>query len=338
MCFSYWTLRLPALWVKLIKQTDGNAMTANATRLRIILDWGTTSFRALLVAPDGAVQDRIETEDGIQSVRDSDFLGVLQRAIAPWRAAYGLLPVYAAGMIGSRNGWTEMPYVPAPARAEDFAAQVKVVLLPDGGTITFLPGLTDHSARPFPDVMRGEETQLVGFGLERDATVVLPGTHAKWAHISGGRIATFQTFVTGEIFGTLSRHSFLSKVAREPATPNWDAFLKGVALVRDAKRPAGLLTHLFSVRTGWLSGGLVPEQMTDYLSGLVVASEFREAKALGWFKDGERIAVVGDDHLVEVYERVAGAFGLSLEPASEDAAVRGCLAIAQIAEERRPAT
>ncbi|RDI51371.1 2-dehydro-3-deoxygalactonokinase [Microvirga subterranea] len=311
-------------------------MTANATRLRIILDWGTTSFRALLVAPDGTVQDSIETEMGIHSVKDGDFLGVLQRAIAPWRTAHGLLPVYAAGMIGSRNGWIEMPYVPAPARAEDLAAQVKIVPLPDGGTITFLPGLTDCSAHPFPDVMRGEETQLVGLGLERDITVVLPGTHAKWVRIAGGRIVAFQTLVTGEIFGTLSRHSFLAKVARKPAMPDWDAFLKGVALVRDDKRPAGLLTHLFAVRTGWLSGGLVPEQMTDYLSGLVVASEFQEAKALEWFKDGERIAVVGDDDLVEVYERVAGAFGLSLEPAPEDAAVRGCLIIARIAEERYP--
>lgn len=312
-------------------------MTSPATRLRIILDWGTTSFRALLVAPDGTVRDRIETEEGIQSVKDGDFPGVLQRAVAPWRAAHGILPVYAAGMIGSRNGWVEMPYVPAPAHAGDLAAQVKIMPLPDGGTITFLPGLTDPSAHPFPDVMRGEETQLVGFGLERDITVVLPGTHAKWARIAGGKIAAFQTLVTGEIFGTLSRHSFLSKVARKPATPDWDAFLKGVALVRDDKRPAGLLTHLFSVRTGWLSGNLVPEQMTDYLSGLVVASEFREAKALGWFEDGERIAVVGDDDLVEVYERVAGAFGLSLEPAPEDAAMRGCLTVAGIAEELHPA-
>ena len=131
-------------------------MTPNANRLQIILDWGTTSFRALLVAPDGTVQARIETEEGIQSVEERDFLSVLQRAIAPWRAAHGILPVYAAGMIGSRNGWIEMPYVPAPARAEDLAAQVKIVPLPDGGTITFLPGLTDRSAHPFPDVMRGE--------------------------------------------------------------------------------------------------------------------------------------------------------------------------------------
>ncbi|EIM26324.1 2-dehydro-3-deoxygalactonokinase [Microvirga lotononidis] len=312
-------------------------MTLDVTRLRIILDWGTTSFRALLVTPDGTVRDRIETEEGIQSVREGDFLGVLQRAIAPWRAAYGFLPVYAAGMIGSRNGWIEMPYVPTPADSRDLAAQVKNLPLPDGGTITFLPGLTDRSAHPFPDVMRGEETQLVGFGLDKDITVVLPGTHAKWARIAGRRIAAFQTLVTGEIFSTLSRHSFLSKVARRPATSNWDAFLKGVALVRDDKRTAGLLTHLFAVRTGWLSGALVPEQMTDYLSGLVVASEFREAKALGWFTDGDRIAVVGDDDLVEVYERVAGAFGLSLEPAPEDAAVRGCLAVARIAEDIHPA-
>ncbi|MBZ6077219.1 2-dehydro-3-deoxygalactonokinase [Microvirga puerhi] len=309
-------------------------MNAKVSQLRIILDWGTTSFRALLVNGTGKVIDRIETEEGIQSVR-GDFLGVLQRAITPWREKHGIVPIYAAGMIGSRNGWIEMPYVPAPADAGALAAQVKTMQLPDGGTITFIPGLTDPSAYPFPDVMRGEETQLVGFGLNEDMTVVLPGTHAKWARIAGGQIAAFQTLVTGEIFGTLSQHSFLSKVARKPETPDWEAFDKAVAMVRDDARPAGLLTRLFAVRTGWLSGALSPAEMTDYLSGIVVASEFREAKSLGWYVDGARIAVVGDDDLVEVYSRVAKAFGLILAPAPDDAAVRGCLAIAEAVESVR---
>ncbi|MCB8821074.1 2-dehydro-3-deoxygalactonokinase [Microvirga rosea] len=309
-------------------------MAVQAPSLRIILDWGTTSFRALLVDESAAVLDRIETENGIQSIA-GDFLGVLQSAIAPWRAAHGPIPIYAAGMIGSRNGWVEMPYVPVPADAEALAAQVKVMPLPEGGTITFLPGLTDRSNYPYPDVMRGEETQLVGFGLDRDLTVVLPGTHSKWARIAGGQIASFQTLVTGEVFGTLARHSFLSKVAKKPEAPDWAAFLKGVAVVRDDQRPAGLLTHLFAVRTGWLSGALSPAEMTDYLSGIVVASEFREAKALGWYGEGASIAVVGDDDLVEVYKRTADAFGLAVVPAVEDAAVRGCLAIAQIAERLR---
>lgn len=308
-------------------------MTAKASALRIVLDWGTTSFRAHLIDQTGTVIDRIETQDGIQSVA-GDFAGVLQRAIAPWREAHGTLSIYAAGMIGSRNGWIEMPYVPVPADARALAAQVKTMPLADGGTISFVPGLTDRSANPYPDVMRGEETQLVGFGLSADATIVLPGTHAKWARIESGRIARFQTFVTGEIFATLSRHSFLSKVATPPAVPDWSAFAQGVRVVRDDARPAGLLSHLFALRTGWLCNALTPAQMTDYLSGIVVASEFREACDLGWFKAGDTVAVVGDDDLVDVYCRAAEAFGLSANLGSPDAAITGCLDIAAIVEEQ----
>ncbi|WP_210497071.1 2-dehydro-3-deoxygalactonokinase [Microvirga antarctica] len=309
-------------------------MTTISMTLRIILDWGTTSFRALLVDGSGHVVDRVETAEGIQSVADGAFAPVLERAIAPWRKAHGRLPVYAAGMIGSRNGWVEMPYVPAPATAESLAAAVRIMPLSGGGTITFLPGLTDRAAMPYPDVMRGEETQLVGLGLGTDTTVVLPGTHSKWARIEKGAIARFQTFVTGEIFGTLSKHSFLAKAATKPDTPDWSAFLRGAAFIRDDTREAGLLSHLFAVRTGWLSGALKPTEMTDYLSGIVVGSEFREARALGWFKDGDTIAVVGDDDLVDVYGRVAMAYGLTVVMGPDDAAVRGCLAIAAIAEAR----
>jgi 2-dehydro-3-deoxygalactonokinase len=305
-------------------------MTAKDINLHIVLDWGTTSFRALLVDAAGAIIDRVGSEQGIQSVQGGDFIGVLQPAIASWRQKYGLLPIYAAGMIGSRNGWIEMPYVATPANENAVAAQVKTITLPDGGTVTFIPGLADRSAYPFPDVMRGEETQLIGFGLSRDITAVLPGTHAKWARIENSRITRFQTFVTGEVFGTLSRYSFLAKVATKPETPDWAAFLRGVDAVRRDRRAAGLLTHLFAVRTGWLSGNLKPEEMTGYMSGLVVASEFREAEALGWFKDGDIIAVVGDDDLVEIYRRVGEAFGLTVVLGDPNCTVRGCLAIAEV--------
>src|SRR5688572_29600792 len=133
----------------------------STTRQRVIVDWGTSSFRANLVDPRGTTRDRIETGDGIQSISKDHFPNVLDRALSPWRSVHGPLSIYAAGMIGSRNGWVEMPYVPTPADAPALAAAVKRIALPSGDTITFIPGLTERSARPFPDVMRGEETQLV---------------------------------------------------------------------------------------------------------------------------------------------------------------------------------
>jgi 2-dehydro-3-deoxygalactonokinase len=306
-------------------------MTLTPHPAAIVLDWGTSSFRALLVASRGEVLDRVETGEGIQSISGGAFEQTLTKAIAPWRTAFGALPIYAAGMIGSRNGWVEMPYVPAPAGVADLARATRRIPLSDGSTITFIPGLCDPAASPFPDVMRGEETQLVGLGLDRPQTVVLPGTHAKWARVGGGRIQAFQTFVTGEVFGTLSRHSFLARVARPRSTPNWEAFRQGATLaLADGRPAAGLLARLFAVRTGWLAGKLDPQDMTDYLSGLVVGSEFLEARNAGWYSAGDTVSIVGDDDLVEVYSRAAEIMEITPVVGPEDAALRGVLEIAQI--------
>jgi 2-dehydro-3-deoxygalactonokinase len=298
----------------------------------IVLDWGTTSFRALLVDAKGVALDRVETQDGIQSVPKAGFEAVLARNIASWRAAHPALPIYAAGMITSRNGWIETPYVEAPAGADALAAAIKRLRLADGGVIGFIPGLTDRNVKPFPDVMRGEETQLVGFGLAGEMTVVLPGTHSKWARIEKGRIARFRTFVTGEIFALLSRHSFIAQLAKPQPAPNWSAFAHGLEVASDRTQTCGLLSHLFSVRTGWLAGKLAPAETSDFLSGIVVGTEFREAREMGWFEAGERVGIIGGDPLAEVYRRAAIAFGLVPELGPGDAAVRGALVIAEIAE------
>jgi 2-dehydro-3-deoxygalactonokinase len=192
------------------------------------------------------------------------------------------------------------------------------------------PGFAIPVQRP-PDVMRGEETQLVGFGLDRPQTIVLPGTHAKWARVGEGSIQAFQTFVTGEVFGTLSRYSFLSKVARPGPAPNWEAFRRGAELaLANGRSAAGLLARLFAVRSGWLAGKLDPADMTDYLSGLVVASEFVEARKAGWYSTGDVVAIIGGDDLVEVYRRTAEIMGVAPVVGPDDAALRGVLEIARI--------
>ncbi|MCA1404383.1 2-dehydro-3-deoxygalactonokinase [Ensifer sp. IC3342] len=311
--------------------------SASRKSVTVVLDWGTTSFRAFLVDREGSIVDAKESGQGIQFVPKGEHARALSDTLAAWRNEHGPLAIVAAGMIGSRNGWLEIPYVPTPAKAADFAAASRTIDLPEGDRVMFLPGLTDPTAFPFPDVMRGEETQLVGFGLEQDIVVVLPGTHSKWAEIRNGRIERFRTFVTGEIFATLANHSSLSKVATAEADHGTDAFAEGVALARDESGKAGgLLTRLFAARTGWLAGKVAPEEMKSRLSGLIVGWEFAEARAGSWFTEGDTIAVVGDDELVEAYEVVAKAFGMKLAPAPADAAIRGALAISG-RDRRQPA-
>jgi 2-dehydro-3-deoxygalactonokinase len=186
----------------------------------VIVDWGTTSFRADLVTGGGEVLDHVETPQGIAELPGCGFEQVLTAGARAVAAGARALPVVALGMITSRNGWVEVPYVPCPAGPSDLARGAVRRTLPDGAPLLLLPGLSDPARLPFPDVMRGEETQIVGNGLDRAATVVLPGTHSKWARVRDGRIQGFQTFVTGEIFAVLTKHAFIARAAVAPAAPD----------------------------------------------------------------------------------------------------------------------
>jgi 2-dehydro-3-deoxygalactonokinase len=300
----------------------------DGTPAAVIVDWGTTSFRADLVTAAGEVLGHVETSQGISELRGSGHEEVLMAALAPWHGLHGPLPVAALGMVTSRNGWIEVPYVVCPAGPLDLARGAVRRVLPDGAPLLLLPGLTDPARQPFPDVMRGEETQIVGNGLDRAATVVLPGTHSKWARIRDGRIEGFQTFVTGEVFAVLSKHSFIARAAIAPATPDVAAFRRGLA---EARRSPAMLSVLFSARTGVLAGRLHPEEVGDYLSGLVIGQEFRQAQEAGWFVPGEGIDIVGNDGLNQRYGVAADVFGLQVRSVADQAAVRGALAILQLA-------
>lgn len=306
----------------------------------IILDWGTSSLRAMLVSDTGEVLDIREPKSGgIQFVENGAFEAALMSAVGSWFAENGPLPVLASGMITSRNGWVEVPYVDAPAGLAGLAAGTRQITLENGATVTFLPGMRDPGAKPFPDVMRGEETQIVGFclaaahgkGLDRDCTVVLPGTHSKWARVAAGRIAAFQTYATGEVFALLTKHSFIAR-AEEPrpgTEPNWVAFDRGVAFAAsDAPAADAFLSAVFSARTGILAGELAAADIMDYVSGLVIGSEFRQARAAGWHSAGDTVGLVGNNILNTRYGRVAPFFDLTVETGPADAAKRGILAIA----------
>ena len=298
---------------------------------RVVLDWGTSSFRAMLVDGEGRVLARLDTGEGIATVADRDFAAVLRRTLEPWGEQARGLPILAAGMIGSRNGWVEAPYVALPAGAKKLAAAVRREEVRGLGTIRFIPGCTDTAAEPFPDVMRGEETQLLGFGLARDMAVVLPGTHSKWVRVGGEQIQRFRTFATGELFALLSQHAFITRGAEAPPEPDEAAFRRGVEAALAGG--GGLLARLFTVRAGWLSGGLRAEEILDYLSGLVIGAEFREARSMGWFTPGEVVGVIGGAGLARRYALVAEMVGLRPETGPEDAALRGCLRVAAEMEE-----
>ena len=203
------------------------------------LDWGTTSFRAYRIGRAGQVLELRVREAGILKVEGGDFAGALQVAIGDWLAATPDLPVLAAGMIGSRQGWREVPYAPCPAGLPELAAGLVAVPAEGGRAVLLVPGLIrSGDLDDFPDVMRGEETQIMGDLAAGRASgrrcYVLPGTHSKWSWCENGRIVRFATYMTGEVYDVLVRHSILGRLM-EQGEPDDDAFAAG--LERRGGRP-----------------------------------------------------------------------------------------------------
>ena len=235
-------------------------------------------------------------------------------------------------MITSRQGWVEVPYCACPAGSRELAAALLRHQTQALGAIHFVPGLSLIGTDGVPDVIRGEETQILGqiggaAGGARQA-IVLPGTHSKWALVEGGRIVWFATFMTGEVFGVLKEHSILGRLMAGDA-PDEAAFARGLGYARTG--PGGLLKRLFSARTLGLFDRLPASAAASYLSGLLIGSEI--AEALPCLPAGElgEVTVIGDSALAERYRAAIEAAGLRARTGAADASARGQLLIARAA-------
>ena len=241
------------------------------TRPFIALDWGTTSFRAYHVDGSGKVINQFADAEGILAVKDGAFEAVLESHIGSWDK---LLPVIASGMITSRQGWIERPYVDCPASAADLAQAIHLHKTSSGRLIHFITGLHLKSPSIGHDVMRSEEVQVFG-SLDTGAHhFVTPGTHSKWIDVEDGHITNFATYITGETFSLMRNHSILGRLMKDDADDE-AAFNQGVE--KAFADPAGLLHSLFSVRSLGLFDALKPEQLSSYLSGIVIGTEVAHA-------------------------------------------------------------
>ena len=290
----------------------GRAMFTSTPVPRLIaLDWGTSSLRAYLLGDGGALLEQSVKPWGIMRTSKRSFAKVFAAMVGEWRRRWPNLPALAAGMIGSAQGWCEAPYVPCPAGLQSLAAGLASVT--EGGRIQLhiVPGVVEEGA--MPDVMRGEETQIIGAmeldsRLRRRARLVLPGTHSKWVELRRERIQSFSTYMTGELFAVLRDHSILGRAVPVSATPvaSWAAFERGLMAVLE-RGTSGGFSRLFSARTLVLRGRLRPEESLDYLSGLLIGEELRCAT----HRCSKRVplAIVGEDSLSERYRRALALFG-----------------------------
>jgi 2-dehydro-3-deoxygalactonokinase len=277
------------------------------------VDWGTSSFRAFRLDTAGTVRERREAPLGILHVEAGRFAAALRGKIGAWLAD-GEDRVLLAGMVGSRQGWHEAAYLPCPAGAAELAGALADVPF-DGAQVKLVPGLSDTDAAGVPEVMRGEETQLVGVLARIGARglVCLPGSHSKWARIVDGRIAGYTTHLTGEAYAALRGHTILGRMMRDGPT-DWSAFDAGVTRAGDA---GGLLHHLFGVRTLGLFGRLADAGAASYLSGLLVGHEVRAAVPAA-----ADVHLIGAPELCALYARAITAAGG--RPIEHDADAAAC--------------
>jgi 2-dehydro-3-deoxygalactonokinase len=289
----------------------------------IALDWGTTSFRAYHVGADGAVLHEIADANGILSVKDGAFDAALEHHIGSWNTA---LPVLAAGMITSRQGWIELPYVDCPAGPADIAEALHRHVTATGRTIHFATGLHLSGGTLGHDVMRSEEMQVFG-SLGQGAThFITPGTHSKWIDVEGERIVRFSTYVTGEAFSVLRNHSILGRLM-DGDTVNEDAFARGVAKAQSD--PAGLLHQLFSVRSLGLYNEIAPDALSSYLSGIVIGTEVAHAQ-MTRRKDGAHV-ILASPKIGGRYAKALQLSGIEARYGDPLAIVHGLRKVGQIA-------
>jgi len=268
----------------------------------LALDWGTTNLRAYVADADGRPLARREFALGVAALAPGEAARRFVEEVRPAMAATGL-PALLCGMIGSTLGWHPVPYADCPAAFPALAAALHRVDLA-GPPVWIVPGL--RAQRPDgngPDVMRGEEVQILGWAMADPARqrgtrlVCHPGTHAKWARLVDNRIDTFVTAMTGELFALLRQHSALRVAGAVPCDA---AFAQGLAAAGDG---SALASRLFTARARVVGGDMDPQVVESYLSGLLIGAEVAAMPALLGIGPGASIAVIGDPALCRHYGR-----------------------------------
>ncbi len=281
-------------------------------------DWGTTNVRAWRIEAGRAVASA-SFPFGVSKIGRGDVPLRLEQDIRPALKAEGL-PVLLGGMAGSNLGWLAAPYVDCPA---DTKAIEKGLVQP-ADRVWIVPGVRTVGQAHGPDVMRGEEVQIFGAPASTVQTDLfcLPGTHAKWVRVEGGKIIDFVTAMTGELYALLSQHSILATV-EDPTEP--EGFSAGLAASGEGD---GLSARLFGLRARQLTGSLAEGQSAGFLSGLLIGSDVASSPRLLGVSDDEPVTLIGDPALCAAYGQALAARGRSYQTIDgEAAALAGLISI-----------
>jgi len=287
----------------------------------VAVDWGTTSFRLWAMDADGGVISERHGERGMSTLKPVDFEAVLEESLTALKI-HAKVPVVICGMAGAAQGWVEAPYVDLPTRLETiptYAIQVPLARR----DVRILPGLAQRDAG-MPDVMRGEETLLLGAALEKGVSgmVCLPGTHSKWVRIEASIVTGFATSMTGEIFDLLAHKSTLAHFICAPLGNLSDNPAFADALKEAIHSPEKILQLLFSVRaTPLVMGAKNAANMAARLSGLLIGLEIA---GMGQ-STGDQVTLISGGVLAQIYARAFDIAGIEPRLLSADEMARAGL-------------
>jgi 2-dehydro-3-deoxygalactonokinase len=275
-------------------------------------DWGTSHLRMALCDVQGQVYQRTE---GLGAAHATGrFAEILEDSCAPWREQWGELNVVLAGMVGSRLGWVETPYLKCPLAPAQIATRCTAP--PGTRGIRIVPGICCRNRYGVNDLMRGEETQILGalqmygyLGCGRQL-LGLPGTHSKWVVLQDGVIIDFLTAPSGEVFTALRDHTVLVEDGkRAHSDVRGPAFTQGLQAFNRLPE-AQLLHRLFECRSRTLSGEVTADGAAGFLSGLIIASDVFGALRLFTTGHGnEAIHLIGTESLTGLYAEALGLRG-----------------------------
>ncbi len=263
----------------------------------IAVDWGTSNLRVWLMNSDGVAFSKASSKKGMGKLSQDEFEPALLELIEPYISDFRVVPVVCAGMVGARliepyisdfrvvpvvcagmvgasaslqTGWMEAPYSTAPCPPPGWDGAIKVSGTDRRLDVRILPGVMQlHPA----NVMRGEETQILGFLYDKkdfDGVVCLPGTHTKWVNISKREILNFATSMTGELFELLTNQSVLR---HGMDTRKWDEQEFVGAVDETITHPTKFNLALFSLRAELLLNEMTCERARSRLSGLLIGME-----------------------------------------------------------------
>ena len=295
----------------------------------IIADWGTSNLRAFALGDDYGVMDSRAESLGLLKVQERNFAGAFDKIFSSWRGDQRgdkPVPVLLSGMIGSKLGWVEAPYVECPASID--AVAKSVIPVPERENVWIVPGVCMPQSGPRHDVIRGEEVQVFGaldICAAQNGVLCLPGTHSKWLRAENGKITDFSTAMTGEVFEIMGSHSILGQLMEKSnkthkEAHNEKAFISG--LMR-ADEPGGLLHHLFSVRAEGLFDAIAGKDLSSYLSGILIGREIIDLSKSYPAKD-DTVLLIGSNALSQRYAEAFNHFAIKYKSIDGDeAAIRG---------------